>query len=124
MGAKGVRPATVRADHAAGNAEARRAERVELRTTGDEKRLLVAAAAHEHVDVTAFVLRAALPAAREVVDRASRVQLSARDTARVLELLEHPPEPPARLRRAAEAYRANQAAQQLRPPGRRARRGK
>lgn len=91
-------------------ADGRKDERVELRTTSDEKRLLVAAAVHEHLDVTAFVLRTAIPAAREVVDRASRVHLSARDAARVLELLEHPPEPAARLRRAAEALQANQAA--------------
>jgi uncharacterized protein (DUF1778 family) len=83
---------------------------VELRTTADEKRLLVAAASHEHLDVTAFVLRTALPAARDVVDRAGTVQLSARDTARILALLEHPPEPNERLRRAASALRANDAA--------------
>lgn len=92
------------------DAAERKGERVELRTTGDEKRLLVAAAAHEHLDVTAFVLRAALPAAREVVDRAATVQLSARDTARVLDLLEQPPEPSPRLRRAADGLRANHAA--------------
>src|SRR5205823_4750132 len=94
---------------------ARKAARVELRTTADEKRLLVAAAAHEHVDVSAFVLRAALPAAREIVDRASQIRLSARDTKHVLHLLEHPPEPNARLRRAAEARQANHAARERRP---------
>lgn len=84
--------------------------RVELRTTSEEKRLLVAAATEEHLDVTAFVLRSALPAARDVVERASTVQLSARDTARVLALLDQPPEPTARLRQAAAAWRANNAA--------------
>lgn len=83
-------------------------ERVELRTTTEEKRVLVAAAAQEQLDVTAFILRTALPAARDVLERADRLQLSARDTARVLELLEHPPEPTARLRRAAAVFRANQ----------------
>lgn len=85
-------------------------ERVELRTTADEKRLLVAAASHEHLDVTAFVLRSALPAARDVVERASTSPLSRRDTALVLDLLEQPPEPNDRLRRAAVALRANVAA--------------
>jgi uncharacterized protein (DUF1778 family) len=92
------------------DAEERKAERVELRTTTDEKRLLVAAAAHEHLDVTAFVLRAALPAAREVVDRAATVQLWARDTEGVLDLLVHPAAPSPRLRRAADGLRANLAA--------------
>lgn len=107
MNTKGAQRITPNADQVGGGAEGRKAERVELRTTGDEKRLLVAAAAHEHVDVTAFVLRAALPAARAVVDRASRIQLSARDTVRVLDLLENPPEPPDRLRSSAKALQSN-----------------
>jgi uncharacterized protein (DUF1778 family) len=70
-----------------------RNERIELRTTREEKQLLAAAAAHERLDVTAFIMRNALPAAREVVDRAERIVLSERDTTRVLELLENPPRP-------------------------------
>lgn len=42
--------------------------------------------------MTSFIMRNLLPKAREVVDRAERIVLSERDTARVLELLEHPPE--------------------------------
>lgn len=85
----------------------RKDERVELRTTGDEKRLLVAAAAYEHMDLTAFVLHAVLPAARRAVDRATRLRLSRRDTALVLDLLEHPPVAPAKLLRVAEELHAN-----------------
>jgi uncharacterized protein (DUF1778 family) len=70
-----------------------RDERIELRATRDEKRLLAAAAAHERLDVTSFVMRCVLPAAREVVDRAERIVLTRRDTERVLKLLENPPEP-------------------------------
>ena len=81
---------------------ATRDDRIELRTTKEEKRLLSAAAAHERVDVTAFIMRSALPAAREVVDRAERIALSRRDTARTLALLEDPPKPtPALLAAAA-----------------------
>jgi len=72
---------------------AAREDRIELRTTREEKRLLAAAAAHERLDVTAFIMRNVLPAARSVVDRAERIVLSERDTVRVLELLEHPPKP-------------------------------
>ena len=68
-----------------------RAERIELRATKKEKQLLTVAAAHERLDVTSFIMRAALPAAREIVDRADRIVLSERDTLRVLELLENPP---------------------------------
>ncbi len=70
-----------------------RADRIELRATRDEKRLLAAAAAYERLDVTSFIMRHALPAAREVVNRAERIILSERDTERVLDLLENPPKP-------------------------------
>lgn len=70
-----------------------RTDRIELRATREEKRLLAAAAAHERLDVTGFILRSALPAARDVLDRAERIVLSERDSVRVLDLLENPPEP-------------------------------
>jgi uncharacterized protein (DUF1778 family) len=65
-----------------------------LRATHEEMRLLAMAAAYERLDVTSFILRCALPTAHEVVDRAERIVLSERDTARVLDLLENPPKPP------------------------------
>ncbi|MXY40505.1 MAG: DUF1778 domain-containing protein [Rhodospirillaceae bacterium] len=71
----------------------KRTDRIELRATREEKRLLAAAAAHERLDVTGFILRSALPAARDVLDRAERIVLSERDSVRVLDLLENPPEP-------------------------------
>jgi uncharacterized protein (DUF1778 family) len=80
---------------------ATRDDRIELRTTREEKRLLASAAAHERLDVTSFIMRNVLPAAREIVDRAERIVLSERDTARVLKLLEHPPKPTAALLAAA-----------------------
>jgi uncharacterized protein (DUF1778 family) len=70
-----------------------RDDRIELRATKEEKRILVAAAAQERLDVTSFIMRLALPAAREVVDQAERIVLSKRDTDRVLNLLENPPKP-------------------------------
>jgi uncharacterized protein (DUF1778 family) len=72
---------------------ASRDDRIELRTTKEEKRLLAAAAACERLDVTSFIMRTALPVARKVVDRAERIRLSERDSARVLKLLENPPKP-------------------------------
>ena len=72
---------------------ATRDDRIELRTTKEEKRILAAAAAHERLDVTSFIMRSVLPLARDVVDRAERIVLSERDTKRVLDLLENPPKP-------------------------------
>ena len=80
---------------------AARDDRIELRTTKEEKRLLVRAAAYERLDVTSFIMRSVLPAARDVVDRAERIVLSERDSLRVLELLENPPKPTAALIAAA-----------------------
>ena len=78
-----------------------REDRIELRATREEKRILAAAAAYERLDVTSFIMRKVLPAAREVVDRAERIVLSDRDTVRVLELLENPPKPTPALMAAA-----------------------
>jgi uncharacterized protein (DUF1778 family) len=70
-----------------------REDRIELRATKDEKRLLAAAAAYERLDLTSFIMRTVLPIAREVVEGNERIVLSERDAGRVLELLESPPEP-------------------------------
>lgn len=78
-----------------------REERIELRATKEEKRLLTTAATYERLDLTSFVMRNALPVAREIVDQAERIVLSERDTERVLDLLENPPEPTPALMEAA-----------------------
>lgn len=78
-----------------------REDRIELRATKDEKRLLAQAAAYERLDVTSFIMRNVLPTARDVVDRAERIVLSKRDTLHVLELLENPPKPTSALMAAA-----------------------
>lgn len=83
-----------------------RDDRIELRATKEEKRLLASAAAYERLDVTGFILRNVLPAAREVVDRAERIVLSNRDTVRILELLENPPKPTPALLAAARRRRS------------------
>ncbi len=84
---------------------ATREDRIELRATKEEKRLLAAAAAYERLDVTSFIMRNVLPAAREVVDRAERIVLSERDSARVLKLLDQPPKPTPALLAAARRRR-------------------
>jgi uncharacterized protein (DUF1778 family) len=82
-----------------------RDDRIELRASKEEKRLLASAAAYERLDLTSFIMRNVLPAAREVVDRAERIVLSGRDTARILELLENPPKPTPALLAAARSRR-------------------
>ncbi len=80
---------------------ATREDRIELRATREEKRLLAAAAAYERLDVTSFIMRNVLPSARKVVDRAERIVLSGRDSKRILQLLDNPPAPPPALLTAA-----------------------
>ena len=84
---------------------ASRDDRIELRASREEKRMLAAAAAYERLDLTSFVMRSALPAAEEIVARHERIELSARDSERILALLEHPPKPTAALRAAAKRRR-------------------
>lgn len=57
--------------------------------------------------LTDFILRNVLRAADAVIDQAERVVFSERDSLRVLELLEHPPAPNARLIAAARALSAD-----------------
>jgi uncharacterized protein (DUF1778 family) len=77
--------------------------RMSLRIRAEEKALLLRAVALNHTDLTDFVIRHAVRAAKAVIEEADHVQLSARDSARVLDLLENPPAPNARLRAAAKA---------------------
>jgi len=74
-----------------------------LRIRAEEKATLLRAVALKHTDLTDFVLRHALRAAKAVIADAEHVQLSARDSLRVLDLLEHPPAPNARMLAAARS---------------------
>jgi len=77
--------------------------RVSLRIRPQEKALLLRAVALNHTDLTDFVVRNAVSAARAVIEEAERLQLSERDSLRVLDVLENPPAPNARLLAAARA---------------------
>jgi uncharacterized protein (DUF1778 family) len=77
--------------------------RLSLRIRAEEKALILRAVALQHTDLTDFVVRNAVNAANTVVRESDRLQLSARDSLRVLELLENPPKPNPRLRKAARA---------------------
>jgi uncharacterized protein (DUF1778 family) len=77
--------------------------RMSLRIRPEEKALLLRAVALNHTDLTDFVVRHAVRAARAVIEEADHVRLSSRDSLRVLELLENPPAPNAKMRAAARA---------------------
>ena len=77
--------------------------RMNLRLRPEEKATLVRAAALKKTDLTDFVLQSALREAKPVIEEAKRIQLSERDSLMVLQLLENPPPPNAKLRAAIEA---------------------
>ena len=62
-----------------------------------EKARLVRAASLEQTTLKDFMLRNSLNAADQVIDRAERITLSERDTRLLLDLLDNPREPNARL---------------------------
>lgn len=77
--------------------------RMSLRIRPEEKALLLRAVALNHTHLTDFVIRHALRAAKAVIEEADHLQISARDSVRVLELLENPPAPNRKLLAAARA---------------------
>jgi uncharacterized protein (DUF1778 family) len=79
--------------------------RIEFRLPAEEKAMLARAAALQNMDLTAFILRKMLPEARAVIENAERLALSERDSLRVLALLENPPAPNEKLRRASQVAR-------------------
>ena len=77
--------------------------RMSLRIRAEDKALLLRAVALNHTDLTDFVLRHAVLAAKAVIAEADHLQLSGRDSLRALDLLENPPAPNSKLRAAARA---------------------
>ncbi|WP_454888831.1 type II toxin-antitoxin system TacA family antitoxin [Sphingobium indicum] len=78
-------------------------KRMNLRISSDVKAKLVRAAALRNTDLTNFVTQTALREAEAVIEEAEVIRLSDRDYKRVLELLENPPRPNARMRAAIAA---------------------
>lgn len=78
-------------------------DRMSMRVRAEEKAMLLRAAAIENTDLTDFVLQHALRSAKAVIEEAEQIRLSARDSLRVLDVLENPPKPNAKLRAAARA---------------------
>ena len=81
--------------------------RLALRVRANDKAMLMRAVALAHTDMTDFVLRHALDAARKVIEQAERMTLSERDSLRVLKALADPPAPTPRLLAAARRLPKN-----------------
>jgi uncharacterized protein (DUF1778 family) len=77
--------------------------RMSLRIPAEEKSILLRAAALRRTDLTDFVREHSVSAARAVIREEEHLNLSARDSLRVLALLENPPAPNAKLLAAARA---------------------
>ena len=75
-------------------------ERMSLRVPAADKAKLVRAAALRNTDLTNFVTQSALREAEAVIEEAETIKVSERDHLRILELLENPPKPNAKLRAA------------------------
>ncbi|MBL8231833.1 MAG: DUF1778 domain-containing protein [Bryobacterales bacterium] len=74
-----------------------------LRVRPEQKTTLMRAAALKNTDLTDFVIQTALREAKTVIEDAERIVLSERDSLLVLNLLENPPAPNAKLRKAIAA---------------------
>jgi uncharacterized protein (DUF1778 family) len=78
-------------------------KRMNLRVRPEQKATLMRAAALKNTDLTDFVLQLALREAKAVIEESERIVLSERDSLMVLNLLENPPAPNAKLRAAIAA---------------------
>lgn len=77
--------------------------RMNLRVTPEAKAKLVRAATLRHTDLTNFVTEVALREAEAVIASSESVSLSERDSLQVLALLDNPPKPNAKLKKAIAA---------------------
>jgi len=78
-------------------------KRMNLRMRPEQKATLMRAAALRHTDLTDFVTQSALREATAVIEAAEHIKLSERDSLLVLDMLENPPAPNAKLRAAIAA---------------------
>lgn len=75
--------------------------RVALRVRPADKATIMRAVALAQTDITTFILRTALREARSVIEEHEHLKLTQRDSRLVMDVLENPPAPNAKLRKAA-----------------------
>ena len=78
-------------------------KRMSLRISPEEKAILLRAAVLKNKDLSEFVRQQSVDAAKAVIREEEQISLSRRDSLRVLDLLENPPRPNAKLVSAAKA---------------------
>jgi uncharacterized protein (DUF1778 family) len=78
-------------------------KRMSLRISQEEKAILLRAAVLKNKDLSEFVRQESVDAAKAVIREEEHISLSQRDSLRVLDLLENPPKPNAKLLSAAKA---------------------
>lgn len=78
-------------------------DRMSLRIASEDKSLLMRAATLQHTNLTEFVIRHVVSAARKIIDENERLKLTERDSLHVLDLLDNPPAPNEKLMAAAYA---------------------
>jgi uncharacterized protein (DUF1778 family) len=83
-----------------------RSERLEFRTTAEQKRLLERAAQISGTSVTDFAVRKLQEAAREVIQETESFRLREEDRKVFFNALSHPPEPNERAKAAVARYRS------------------
>lgn len=83
-----------------------RGARLEVRVSGAQKGLLQRAAVLSGRTLSEFVVASAQDAARRVIAEHESIRLSREEQRAFVEALLQPPEPNARLKRAARAYRS------------------
>jgi uncharacterized protein (DUF1778 family) len=75
--------------------------RMSLRVRTVDKAKILRASALSNTGMTDFIIRTAVEAAEQVIDRAERIELSPRDWQTVMDALDNPPGANERLRRVA-----------------------
>ena len=78
-------------------------ERFNIRIPPAQKALIARAAALSDKDMTEFILDKVVPEATAIIEASETWPASKRDFTRILELLENPPKPNARLRAAIQS---------------------
>ncbi|MET2829374.1 DUF1778 domain-containing protein [Mesorhizobium shangrilense] len=78
-------------------------DRYQIRIPPAQKAMIARAAALSHKDMADFILDKIVPEAQAVIEAAEVTKVSSRDFTRILDLLEHPPKPNAKLRAAIAA---------------------
>jgi uncharacterized protein (DUF1778 family) len=83
--------------------EARESRRLSLLVSQEDFRTLQRAATLAQIDLNSYIIQAAIEATASLFIEHDRLRLSERDSLRVLDLLENPPEPNERMIAAARA---------------------